>query len=79
MLIVESSEPKLLFSSADASLLLRKLEDIAIKTSEGAGSDYLGVFSRRVQVQGQSELLKELKLVRLALARYFARSVVFDA
>ncbi|KAJ2911868.1 hypothetical protein MD484_g8548, partial [Candolleomyces efflorescens] len=65
-------EHRLLFSSSQASLLLRKLEEISLKVSQGAGSEYLGVLSRMVEGKDQKEALKRLQLVRLALARQLA-------
>ncbi|KAF8074701.1 nucleoporin Nup85-like protein [Lyophyllum atratum] len=61
----------LLFSSADVSELLRKLEEVFVRTSQGAGEEYLSVLIRTVK--GEGEALERLRLVRLALARYFAR------
>ena len=72
------AEHRLLFSSSQASLLLRKLEEISVKVSQGAGSEYLGILSRMVEGKDQKEALKRLQLVRLALARYFARCTVLD-
>ncbi|KAF6753070.1 Nup85 nucleoporin-domain-containing protein [Ephemerocybe angulata] len=72
-------EPALLFSSAQASMLLRKLEEISVRVAHGAGSDYLGVLVRMCDGKDESEALKRLKLVRLSLARYFAKCTVLDA
>ncbi|KAF9482632.1 hypothetical protein BDN70DRAFT_966723 [Pholiota conissans] len=66
----------LLFSSSSASLLLQKLEEIFIRTSQGAGADYLSVLTRVIKGRSEKEALERLKTVRLALARYFARSLV---
>ncbi|KAF5383546.1 hypothetical protein D9615_003741 [Tricholomella constricta] len=65
--------PSLLFASASASELLRKLEEIFVRTSQGAGDEYLSVLMRTMHGSGEKEALEQLKLVRLALARYFAR------
>ncbi|KAG5641793.1 hypothetical protein DXG03_004179 [Asterophora parasitica] len=65
--------PSLFFSSASASELLRKLEEIFVRTSQGAGDEYLSVLIRTVQGGGEKEALERLRLVRLALAKYFAR------
>ena len=68
--------PVLLFSSSAASLLLQRLEDIFTRTSQGAGADYLSVLARVIKSKGGKEALDHLKTVRIALARYFARSLV---
>lgn len=68
--------PTLLFSSASASLLLQKLEEIFVGTSQGAGDDYLTVLTRVLGGRGEKEALERLKTVRLALAHYFARCLV---
>ncbi|KAF9526094.1 Nup85 nucleoporin-domain-containing protein [Crepidotus variabilis] len=70
--------PKLLFSSSGASLLLHKLEEIFICTSQGAGDDYLLGLTRMIQAKDEKEALERLKAVRLALAHYFARCLVLD-
>ncbi|KAG5654215.1 hypothetical protein H0H81_006249, partial [Sphagnurus paluster] len=64
--------PALLFSSTNASELLRKLEQVFVRTSQGAEDEYLSLLKRKVH-GGQREALEQLRLVRLALARYFAR------
>lgn len=68
--------PALLFSSSAASLLLQRLEDIFTRTSQGAGADYLSVLTRVIKSKSEREALDQLKTVRIALARYFARSLV---
>jgi len=68
--------PTLLFSSASASLLLQKLEEIFVGSSQGAGDDYLTVLTRVIGGRGEKEALERLKTVRLALAHYFARCLV---
>lgn len=68
--------PKLLFSSADAIELLRKLEEICIRSSQGSGEDYLMVLIRTIRGGGVKDALERLKTVRLAIARYLARCTV---
>lgn len=68
--------PALLFTSSGASLLLQKLEEIFVRASQGAADDYLPVLVRVLRVRGDKEALERLKLVRLALAHYFGRSLV---
>ncbi|KAJ4470133.1 Nup85 nucleoporin-domain-containing protein, partial [Lentinula aciculospora] len=64
---------QLLFSSSDAIELLRKLEEIFIRSSQGSGDDYLTVLVRIVKGGSEKEALERLKTVRLAIARYFVR------
>ncbi|KII87265.1 hypothetical protein PLICRDRAFT_113015 [Plicaturopsis crispa FD-325 SS-3] len=66
----------LLFTSADACVLLRKLDEIFVRTEQGSGEDYLGVLTRVMKGGGEKEALHRLRSVRLALARYFARCTV---
>ncbi|KAJ3508718.1 hypothetical protein NLJ89_g5602 [Agrocybe chaxingu] len=67
---------ELLFSSSAASFLLQRLEDIFVRASQGAGDDYLSVLVRVMAARSEKEALERLKTVRLALAHYFARSLV---
>lgn len=59
-------------------LLLQKLEEIFIQTSQGAGSDYLAVLIRVLRGKGEKEALERLRTVRIAIAQYFARCSVLD-
>ncbi|KAK0488650.1 nucleoporin Nup85-like protein [Armillaria novae-zelandiae] len=68
--------PALLFSPSSAADLLKKLEEICIRTSQGSGQDYLGVLLRRLKGGGEKEALEHMKTVRLALAKYFARCAI---
>lgn len=68
--------PVALFPSSGASLLLQKLEEIFVRASQGASDDYLSVLIRVLGCRGEKEALERLKTVRLALAQYFARSLV---
>ncbi|KAJ7155434.1 nucleoporin Nup85-like protein [Mycena crocata] len=68
-----------LFSASGAAELLCKLEEIFIRSSQGCGSDYLEILTKTIRGGGHKEALNQLKTVRLALARYFARSSVLPA
>ncbi|KAJ6518778.1 Nup85 nucleoporin-domain-containing protein [Mycena sanguinolenta] len=70
--------PLLLFSATGAAELLGKLEEIFVRSSQGSGGDYLDILARTIPGGGQKEALDRLKTVRLALARYFARSAVLS-
>ncbi|CAK5267637.1 unnamed protein product, partial [Mycena citricolor] len=71
--------PTLLFSTSGATALLCKLEEIFTRSAQGAGSDYLDMFARTIRGAGDKEALDRLKTVRLALAKYLARSAVLGA
>ncbi|KAJ8482613.1 hypothetical protein ONZ51_g5233 [Trametes cubensis] len=60
------------FTSNDACLLIQKLEEIHIAVGQGAADDYLPIL-RRVTKRGEKHALQRLEVVRLALARYYAR------
>lgn len=69
----------MLFSSAGVSLLLRKMEEVHIRASQGSGEDYLVILMKIIRagngkgVGSEKDALNKLKVVRLALAKYFAR------
>ncbi|KAJ7091342.1 Nup85 nucleoporin-domain-containing protein [Mycena belliarum] len=69
----------LLFSGSGAAELLRKLEEIFTRSSQGSGGDYLDILARTIRGGGHKEALARLTTVRLALARYLARSAVLSA
>lgn len=59
-----------------ASLLLRRLEEVTMRTRQGCGDDYLGVLARILELDGPREALRRLDVLRLAIARYLARYTV---
>lgn len=69
----------MLFTSKNIGLLLRKVEEVHTRTSQGCGEDYLLVLVKIIRstggkgIGGEKEALNKLKTVRLALAKYFAR------
>lgn len=76
------------FEESDAYDLLRHVEEIYIRADQGCAPDYLGALEKMMQQDMQKEdsrrgdgggvtveaALKQLEVVRLALARYLARS-----
>lgn len=72
-LIFIGAGASLLFPPSGASELLRRLEEVFVRTSQGSGDDYLRVLTKMIKGGGEKEALERLKVVRLALARYFAR------
>lgn len=62
-----------------AYLLLRRLEEVSLRTGQGCGEDYLTILGRVLKVAGPKEALKRLEILRLALARYLARCTIANA
>ena len=52
---------------------LQKLEEIAFRSSQGSGSDYLPILVRTLRNGDEAKALQRLQVVRLALAKYYAR------
>ncbi|KAI8985581.1 Nup85 nucleoporin-domain-containing protein [Trametes punicea] len=67
-----NDDASLFFSSNDACLLIQKLEEIHIAVGEGARDDYLPVLCR-VTRRGEKHALQRLEIVRLSLAKYYAK------
>ena len=63
----------MLFSSEDACLLLRRLEEVCTRSAQGAGSDYLTALARTTRSKDEKGALQRLQVVRLVLAKYYAR------
>ncbi|KAG8869065.1 hypothetical protein FRB97_001630 [Tulasnella sp. 331] len=82
-------DEELWFAEEDAYDLLRRVEEIYIRSEQGSGSDYLGALEKIMKVSRSKEsagrqgststteappqALKQLEVVRLSLARYLAR------
>ncbi|KAM6496834.1 Nucleoporin Nup85-like protein [Amanita muscaria] len=64
----------LLFSGTAVNEFLRKVEEVASRTSHG-DLDYIGILMRTLK-GGEKEAISRLKLVRIALAKYYARCTV---
>ena len=67
------ADEELLFNSEDVCILLYTLQEITTRTSHGAGSDYLSILARSTKTKDEKGALQRLQIVRLALAKYFAR------
>ena len=63
----------MLFSSEDACIMLRKLEEVCSRAAQGAGLDYLSVLARTTKNKDEKGALQRLQVVRLVLAKYYAR------
>ena len=57
---------------------MRKVEEIALQTSQGSGTDYLTVLARSIRNGDEKQALQRIQIVRLALTRYYARCGVID-
>ena len=70
---------RMLFSPADACVLLRVLESVHAGAAQGPGGaeDALGVLGR-IGGGGEKAAAQRLLTVRLALARYYARCASID-
>ncbi|EKM49160.1 uncharacterized protein PHACADRAFT_265769 [Phanerochaete carnosa HHB-10118-sp] len=64
---------EMLFTSEDACILLRKLEEICTRSAQNAGSDYLPILARTTKSKDEKGALQRLQIIRLALAKYYAR------
>lgn len=64
---------EMLFSSEDACILLRKLEEVCTRSAQGAGPDYLPILARTTKSKDEKGALQRLQAVRLTLAKYYAR------
>ena len=65
----------MLFTSEEACLLIRKLDEICSR-AQNPGSDYLSVVARATKSRDEKHALQKLQIVRLALAKYYARCSV---
>ena len=49
---------------------------MALRASQGDGDEYLSILARVLNSGGQKEALRRVDLLRLALARFLARSAL---
>lgn len=63
----------MLFKSEDAYLLLQKLEEVTSAAAQGSGPDYLSILARATKGKDEKHALQRLQVVRLVLAKYYAR------
>ncbi|KAI0690305.1 Nup85 nucleoporin-domain-containing protein [Cytidiella melzeri] len=69
---------EMLFSLENACVLLHTLQEITTKTSHGAGQDYLSILARTTKGKDEKSAAQRLQVVRLALAKYYARCGAID-
>lgn len=64
----------MLFSSSGATELLKRLEELHTRVTQGGGEDYLSALLKTMKGNGgEREALQKLMSTRLALANYYAR------
>lgn len=63
----------MLFTSEQAYVLMHKVEEIALQTAQGSGSDYLAILARSIKNGDEKLAMQRIQIVRLALTRYYAR------
>ncbi|KAH8991666.1 Nup85 nucleoporin-domain-containing protein [Lactarius akahatsu] len=63
----------MLYSSSGAVELLKRLEEVHLGASQGAGDDYLSILMVTMKGSDESEALQRLKSARLSLAKYYAK------
>ena len=64
------------FEVTEVFKLLRGLEKVQTRTTQGADPEYLSALMLQMEKGAEREALRQLESVRLALARYFARCSV---
>lgn len=72
-LISRGLEPAPLFSYSSACILLHRLDEVCARAAEGSGQDYLRMLEMKLRMDGRQDTQQRLQVIRLALARYFAR------
>ncbi|KAI0294307.1 Nup85 nucleoporin-domain-containing protein [Multifurca ochricompacta] len=63
----------MLYSSSGAVELLKRLEEVNLRASQGSGDDYLSVLMVTMKGATEGEVLQRLKSARLSLAKYYAK------
>jgi nuclear pore complex protein Nup85 len=69
---------EMLFTLEDTLVLLTKLQEIVTRAAHGAGSDYLSVLAQITKGKDEKSATQRLQVVRLALAKYYARCGAID-
>jgi nuclear pore complex protein Nup85 len=68
-----NADDLMLYSSSGAVELLKRLEEVHLGASQGAGDDYLSILMVTMKGSDDSEALQRLKSARLSLAKYYAK------
>ncbi|KAF8552731.1 hypothetical protein OG21DRAFT_1477631 [Imleria badia] len=56
-----------------ACILLYRLDEVCARAAQGSGEDYLRMLDMKLRVDGRQDTQERLQVIRLALAKYFAR------
>jgi nuclear pore complex protein Nup85 len=63
----------MLYPSSGAVELLKRLEEVHLRASQGSGDDYLSVLEITMKGASEAEAIQRLKTARLSLAKYYAK------
>jgi len=63
----------MLYSSSGAVGLLKRLEEVHLRASQGSGDAYLSVLMVTMGGSSETQALQRLKSARLSLAKYYGR------
>ncbi|KAH9987143.1 nucleoporin Nup85-like protein [Russula compacta] len=63
----------MLYSSSGAVELLKRLEEVHLRASQGSGDAYLSILMTTMGGSNEAEALQRLKSARLSLAKYYAK------
>lgn len=63
----------MLYSSSGAVELLKRLEEVHLRASQGSGDAYLPILMTTMRGSNEAEALQRLKSARLSLAKYYAK------
>jgi len=72
------SEQHKFLSMGAVRLLLRRLEEVSLAVKQGCGDDYLTILNQILKVGSVKDALSQLDTLRLALARYYAWSILIS-
>ena len=63
----------MLYSSSGAVELLKRLDEVHLRTSQGSGDAYLSILMVTMGGSNEAEALQRLRTARLSLAKYSAK------
>jgi nuclear pore complex protein Nup85 len=63
----------MLYSSSGAVELIKRLEEVHLRASQGSGDAYLSILMVTMGGTNEAEALQRLKSARLTLAKYYAK------
>ena len=63
----------MLYSSSGAVELIKRLEEVHLRASQGSGDAYLSILMVTMGGSNEAEALQRLKSARLTLTKYYAK------